>query len=90
MPNRIARDGTCVCQEGFGDWMGQCVRLNGVSCYSDADCGGGVRSKCQGPLSKTTYRCDLTNNQCFPPVTVSCINEYGMGYRCENGNCVNT
>ncbi len=88
IPNSVMNEeGTCVCRPGYGDWYGQCVRLQG-SCYSDLDCGNGERSRCSGTDSKITYRCDLVNNRCFPPVTVSCKEEYGSNYICSDGNCV--
>ena len=88
IPNSVENsEGTCVCKSGYGDWYGQCVILQG-SCQMDADCGGGKRSVCSGTTTKVSYRCDLTNNRCFPSVRVNCQTEYGSDYICSNGNCV--
>lgn len=76
--------GTCVCNTGYTDWYGSCVKANSNQCKGDWDCG---KPSCSGNY-KLVPRCDLRTETCILTEKVDCKTEYGNDYTCSNGNCL--
>lgn len=84
----------CVCDSGYVMANGRCIKESSRECVFDTDCSpdGSTRSRCSSSTTKVVYRCDISTYKCIPAkgvgISVNCVSEYGQGYTCKNGNCV--